>query len=494
MFRIWFLAWAVLGCLALASPVHAGPIELFRDVLQNPLQKDNLALKYIYGGAGVFLSADAGASWKLLPYSGIDAKIVRDDASVVQFGPDALLIGVFSGLWRGDANGCNWQEVPELKGKYVAAIAQDPLEPKRSYVATSNGSPAQNGIWMNDGSSATWTQHGITEELFWNTLHVVENGGKRRFYVTGVKNIPREMTDEVHYYVRYSDDEGQTWTSNEFDQLGTERASFDIIAIDPNDPNHVLGYIDRPMNGPDDLYSSMENGKPGSWTKVASVGELQAVTFTPDGKLYFGDNLQDTPGLFVVDSPGAAPRQFPLERPWKVSCLHWDAPRERMLGCNDIVIGTVDLTSGVLTTTFDMREAATFTECSGEPPMSQQCEVQLVGAYCGETHFPQAPVCSVYPRPGLMSARPDLFGGSGGIAMPVAGGPGGIAPPVAGSAARGGGPAVAGASAGAAASGGGKSSSGCSCTAAGGDERASGGALLCVLGLALAWRRRRARA
>jgi hypothetical protein len=494
------LLCAAAACLALVTPVQAGPIELFRDALPNPLQPDNFALHYIYGGSGMFLSSDAAKTFKLLPYSGVSSDIVRDDSSVVRFGPNRIQIGVFTGLWVGDATGCSWSAVPELDGKYVAALAGDPIDPMRSYAATSNGSPALNGIWLNDGTSPTWKQLGTQEELFVNSIHVLKIGDARRFYETVVKTTMIENKYVISYFVRHSDDEGKSWVEFEFTDLGSDTtAEFIVQAIDPANPDHVVGAVKRGTEKtPDDLYSSMDQGK--TWQKVGSVTEIRAVTFTPDGKMYYGDVSQDTPGLFVVDSPGDAPMQ--LQSMWKVGCLTWDAPRERMLACDDYYFGTVDLATGAFTSLLDMRTADAFVECPGQPPMEKIAELQLLGAYCGEGHYPQAPLCNGYDRPGLIDSRPDLFGGSGGASAPAAGsggsGAGGAAGPAASGGrggvgdAAGGGTAAVSARAGSGAGTASKSSSG-GCTLANAGSAGSAG-LLAPFGLVVAaWLSRRAR-
>jgi hypothetical protein len=510
------IALAVLSSVVLIDHAHAGPIELFKAAALDPSQPDEVIAPYMYGQAGMFISDDAGKDYKLLCSSQISSSVANDQIRVVANG-GSIYIGSFDGVYRGDKTGCNFSAVPELVKHFIGDVQVDPLDPKRMYVVTADPSPANNGIFMNDGSpGATFSAYGTQEPLFVNTLDVVKNGTARRYYETGVKNDP--MTNAVRYFVRVSDDEGKTWVENEY-PIGMygpmdEYAEFAIMAIDPQNIDHVIARVSRSELADTVLYSPMQ-GKAGSWVMLAEVGVLDAVTFAPDGALYFGDDDQASPGLFVVDKPGDMPRS--LSTKWKVGCLTYDAPHQRMLACNDFRFGTADLTSGAFSLLFDMRCAPSFVECPGAMPAHDVCATQLLAAYCGVSHYPIAPLCDGYDQgqdaaqyradigyscvEGVAVSTPDSTdagasaAGSGGTGVvgPASAGSGGSS--VASSAAQGGAPAAgaAPAAAGASAPAPATKSGGCGVLFARSDAGRSGLACgaLGLLALVLFQRRRR---
>jgi hypothetical protein len=386
---------SVLFC---APDAKAGPLELFNAVLVNPADTTQRALPYYFGGAGMFISNDDGKSYGLLCSRGIDASVYRSTGKLVTLmsGAGALFVGATNGLWRGDQKGCGFTAVPELDKRYVGSMASDPLDPQRTYVATANnGQP--NSLFVNDGKSLAFSAFGAQTDQFLNTLHVVKRGAGRRFYETGVKLIQ----DGVQYIIRVSDDDAATWTDNAFpmDQFGMpmRSAELQLLAVDPQNPDVIVARISRTQPGVlDSLVYSPDQGKPGSWQLLAEVTALDAVAFGPDGALYFGDNDQNTKGLYVVQKPGDMPKR--LSDAWKVGCLSYDAKQQRMLACNDYLFGAVDLTNGRFTPQVDMRCAQRFVDCPGQPPLHDVCETQALADFCNLSHFPIAPACQGYDQ------------------------------------------------------------------------------------------------
>ncbi|MET0384716.1 MAG: hypothetical protein ABW321_02095 [Polyangiales bacterium] len=523
---VGFVGCALGLTLAIAGTAHAGPIELFNETVLQPGAPSQMLVPYMYGGAGMFVSSDGGKDFGLLCTAAIDPKVVDSRLDLHLNAAGEIYIGNFDGLWRGDKNGCNFAVVPEMLDHYVGDITSDPLDEKRTYVVTTDASPAENGLFMNDGSG-TFTKYGNHHQLFINTVHVVKNGEGRRFYETGVQT--NLETNEVKYFVRYSDDEAMTWTDNEYPlmQFGPMDmyAEFAIVGIDPANPDHVLARVRR-TNLVDSFVFSTSKGEAGSWMQIAEPNDLAALAFTPDGKLYFGDNSQMSPSLYVVDKLGDAPRE--LAKGWKVGCLKWDESTKTMFACNDFKFGNVNLETGELTITLDMRCGARFAECPNSPmPMRDMCSAQMMADYCHVSHYPAAPLCAGYEQPGgdafinaldymcedgKPAKKPGTGGAGGDFATPAGmGGPG--VPPVGaggsvaaggtGATAGAGGAAVSPAEAGAGGSGGSsapaepasvKSSGGCSVAASDSAEGAFSALFsLAAVGLGLAVSRKRRR-
>jgi hypothetical protein len=172
--------------------------------------------------------------------------------------------------------------------------------------------------------------------------------------------------------------------------------SFAIMAVDPSNPDRLVARIDRDHDSgvKDTLLESVDAGK--TFRAVMDLGELDAAAFTPDGKLYFGDNDQNERKLYVMDKAGGDAQM--IGSGWKVSCLTWDDSKKRMLGCNDFKFGTVDLDVGTFNIALDMRCApGPFVECPGSMmTAADACKAQLTAAYCGYGHYPAAPLCMPY--------------------------------------------------------------------------------------------------
>jgi MYXO-CTERM domain-containing protein len=415
------IAYASLLWLLGAAKVHAGPIEFFDAVSVDETARERLVAPYMWGGSGLFLSADAGKSFRMLCSSWIDPAAQRSNLSVLlQAG--SIYVAGFDAVWRGDKDGCNFRALPEFAKHWVSALAADPLDPTRIYATLSDATPARNGVYLST-AGGTFRPLGSSAELFIDTLTVVKRNGGRRFYETGALNDPQ--TNETRYSVRVSDDDAETWTDYvvPLDRFGStaSTATFSIAAIDPQNPDRVVARIARDDNDmPDTVLYSAAQGMPNSWVVLAEVGAFDAAAFGADGTLYFGDDDQDSPGLFVVDHPGAAARK--LNGDWKVRCLQYDSDRARLYACSDFRFGTADVTTGVFTPHIDMRCAERFVECPGvERSPSDVCADQLQNAYCGITHYSGAPLCDAYPKDSLAIevAQDSGYSCHDGVALPT---------------------------------------------------------------------------
>ncbi|MET0388920.1 MAG: sialidase family protein [Polyangiales bacterium] len=381
---------------ATAATVQADSAEKFQTVASNATGSE-LTTWYVNGGGGMFLSRDAGKHYSLMCSSAIGPDLRGSNGALMLLNAGALYLGTSGGAYRGGVDGCGFSEIPELMGHFLSAFAADPIDPMRTYVVTSDGADKANGVRVHDGSpDAQFVPLGTQEPLFFNTLHVVARADGRRFYATGSKYDA--MANRADYSIKVSDDEGQTWTHDELvlDQFGPQSpvAELAILAVDPQQPDRLVAGIRREEASTDSVIYSAERGRPGTWRLLAEVNELQAAAFMPDGRLYFGDNDQSSPRLFVLDDPDAEPRV--LSTQWKVRCLYHDAQQAQLMACSDYRLGAVALDTGDFEPHFDMRCADSFVECPGETPVRDRCEPQLLLGYCGAGHYPPAPLCRNY--------------------------------------------------------------------------------------------------
>lgn len=387
--------------LAVPHGVRAGPVELLNDVGLASSDPQRLVARWVNGGGGFLMSNDRGASYQLTCYSAVSPTLMwKSVQAFVTASDGSMCLGTADQVFCSDATGCGWKEATEISGQWIADFAEDPTDSQVMYLCTGT-SQGNNGVYVRETRDSAWKPFGTQLPAWFSRLHVVKNGTGKRFYVSSQENVMSESADggppiqQLKYFVRYSDDNAQTWTSHYYEPL-PERANLRLVAVDPSNPDRVVVALIRSAElAPDDLLFSDKRGEPNSYVKIGSVTEFSGAVFTPDGALYYGDNDQMTPGLYKVAKLGEAPTK--LSGSYKVGCLGYDAANDRLYVCADWKFGTADGMSGEFTMLFNIMTASTFLECPGEPPMSEQCAPAFRSPnFCDVTHYPGAPVCVEY--------------------------------------------------------------------------------------------------
>lgn len=120
--RFAWLWLSVLVCTLSSTTVHAGRVELLDGLSISPTDPDNLVVTYTYGGGGLFVSEDGGATLKWLCAAG--ASLPSSNATLLSYtsGDGSIYVGSYNGLWRGDKSGCGFQALPELDKKYIRVL------------------------------------------------------------------------------------------------------------------------------------------------------------------------------------------------------------------------------------------------------------------------------------------------------------------------------------------------------------------------------------
>jgi MYXO-CTERM domain-containing protein len=277
-----------------------------------------------------------------------------------------------------------------------------------------------------------------------------------------------------------------------------------LEAVDPTNPDRIVAVVDHQgaspgaTGMPDELLVSDDQGA--TFAKWATVTEFGGIAVAPDGRTWYGDNgdpaSTDGPrGIYGAASLGAEAKQINGEM--RVACLGYRPASGDLFACDRFEAGFVDATSGAYTKSFGFRDVASFIECP-ERDLCAESERQMLGAWCGITHFPESDVCCCYP-PEAKGVDPKSLRGAeaeailcpgdldaGMLALPDAGPPGsGGTGGASGTGGAGGTLPTAGTAA--------NDDGGCSCRTPGGEARTAPVGLVALAVACFAWRRRRAR-
>jgi MYXO-CTERM domain-containing protein len=385
----------------------AGPVEEIAQLAVNPADPEMMVLRYEYSGDGLFYSRDGGRSFTFVCGSAVDDP--SDDAGpLIKLGPigvsgdGKVLLGVFGGLWQDDGKGCSWtlEKDEAVVDRWVTDIVAHPSDPEVSFMITSNGGDAENGI-IRRNADGSLTELGTKKAMLISRLRVVEKpDGKLRFYESGVLGqVPVEidggvMTTKPSYAIRVSDDDGETWTEHE---LGVLDGTMRLEAADPSNPDRIVVSIQRDKDTvtntplPDSVLVSSNMGESfEEWTEVTEFG---AIAFSSDGEVWLGDSGDTTDtdaprGILHAASLDEEPEV--LTSAYPVRCLH--KTRDSLFVCQRFSFGTASLEDGAFTPSFELTKLESMNQCDGIDTVAV-CRQQLCTGYCGTGHFARAPMC-----------------------------------------------------------------------------------------------------
>jgi hypothetical protein len=419
------LALALFIALQFPDVAHAGPVEQLVQLVMHPTDPNVMAVRYMNGGDGAFVTTDGGKNWKLLCDAALFDPLGTHGGPLVITGGGTMIMGVFTGMWHDDGHACGWSNEPQYNGQWVADFAVDPIDPSITYAVTSTGGDKLNGILRRD-ASGVWSDLGTKEDLLVTDLHVVPHGGNRRFYVGAVKGQitpPDGGTPTPNYVIRVSDDNGASWTEHEY---GTTDGAFHVQAIDPTNPDRLVISIERaedaggpPNSTADSVLVSSDQGA--TFQEYLSVTEIGGVAFAPDGRVWIGDVGASDPtqprGLWFAPSLDIPATKLSMSD-YPVQCLGYQKATDTLYACQHWSFGPVNTADGSFISSLKVPKVASFVDCKGVD-MAATCQAQLCGAYCGYGHFAQAPVCCAYSSPtcGPAAAQaavcPSASGGGG---------------------------------------------------------------------------------
>lgn len=394
--------------LGIASGVRAGPLEELEQVVVGSSASGRMALRYVYGGEGLVLSDDGGAHWRALC-----ANAIRPAGSMaapvrlgrIAIGADGTMyMTTFTGLLRDDGRGCGWRGEGPFTDQWVTDVVVHPTDPDVLFATTSNGSPdAKNGVYRRD-ADGSWHAVGTQDAILIGRLHVVPRGaGKLRFIERAVRGMYGTAPNfRPRFVVRVSDDMGMTWAEHEF---GDAEGTVEVEAVDPTNPDRIVASLrfDSPEGGgtkkqEDQVLVSEDLGE--KFTKYLRVTQFGGIDFAPDGRLWIGDrgdsfDPEAPSGLFFAPSLADAPKK--VDGSLVLRCVDYRSEDDGLFVCQPYEAGLVGIDGKGYRKVFGFREAADFVACDGTP-VAPLCAEHLLAAWCGASHFPQAPMCCVYPN------------------------------------------------------------------------------------------------
>jgi hypothetical protein len=396
-------------------------------------------------------------------------------------GDGTVYMATFQGLLRDDGTGCGWESVPEFAGQWVTDVSVHPADPNTMFAATSTGGVDIASSVHRRDPDGTWREIATHPEVLIGRLFVIERAsGELRMYeraVHGMFGTPPEV--RPRYVMRVSDDEGATWEEYEF---GDTPGQIEIEAVDPTDADRVVVSLrsDVPEGATrkmaiDRVLVSNDRGE--TFSDYAEVTRFGGIDFASDGRVWIGDrgdpfDPKAPLGLWFAMSLGEAPRR--VNDRFAVHCVDYRSDADDLFVCQAYEAGTLGADGSGYARSFAFEDVKEFVSCGSES-IAPVCAEYLLGGWCGASHFPQAPLCCIYPhRQGAdagacASSTPDPGGiadagrREGGSAGDAGRGPGSDAP------------------------------DGCGCRAAGTERRGQGAAMwgLGLLALRVARRARR---
>jgi hypothetical protein len=410
-----FAAALLAASLFTSSAFASGPVERLMQLLVHPSQPDVLVVRYGAGAGshGFLFSRDGGKSFQLLCSAtvayGSEAELtvqrvstrpIPSTAATVLDHTGSVMYAQYGAAWADDGTGCNWGDVAALDAKWALALKVDPQDGTRVWAAVATtpaaGSPEAgtfellqrdaSNSWKSQGSIRTPDAATAVTDA---TLAVFANTTSRRIYASMfVQGAQGASTG----YVLRSDDDGATW--REF-TLPKEQERLNLLAVDPNDKDLVLGAISRDGSA-DSLLLSRDGGATfTSYTELRAVG---GVTFDATGRIYVGDigdasSLDAVGGLYTAARTGE-----PLTRIGEsagIDCVQQVG--DKLYVCAGDEFGTIDPSTGVISALIRIDQVEQFLSCPGKD-LERICQDQLNSgpSWCCAGHYPFTPLCGEY--------------------------------------------------------------------------------------------------
>jgi hypothetical protein len=427
---------AVLSALSALSALSpsvgraSGPTEMLVAVYVDPENAARWIVRYDNTGSrtGFLYSEDSGANFSLVCTTAFAASALRSLGSTdtammdsvrsslsrnrmaLVTGGGRTLVGTTSGAFIDDGNGCGAQRVNEIGGAWIGGLATTFDDPRVSYLITNGTSDAAGeGLWKRDVSGSVtklsarlvpaenevWTNAGL--------LATTKSGGGTRFYTASLRYATTGADPAFHALLLRSDDDGAHWDAFEVPDV-PERASFEILAVDPTNEDRVVAMFEQNKEGgdfesnKDTILVSNDGGE--TFTPYFEATRVTSAMFDADGTLWVGDlgldNGATSPAGLYKSAPGLTTPPVNLIPDQGVNCIGRVPGSDNLLLCHRMDFGVFDPSTSTYTQLMDVTSVETIRSCSVQDVVAD-CRDQLCeSGWCGPGHYAVAPMCSAY--------------------------------------------------------------------------------------------------
>ena len=286
--RLCLSACAVLSA-SLPGSASAHDAPLIQRIVWRPEASDVM----LQTNRGLIFGDPSSKRWRLMCNEALHISSA-ERASLAYLPRGRIVVATSSGLKRSDDDGCNWQVAfPTL---LVPALAQDPAQPERIYVATfplgmaSEKVSGDSALRVSDDGGESWTDlQQLPDNDFSNALRVAPSDSMR-VYASG--GVFRQSGHD--FYIARSDDRGATWQRFVLPP-GADDHELSLLAVSPIDPDVVLAKMtpNEPTTTPERLLISRNGGE--SFSDATAIMMLRDAAFSADGMTVW---LAGKEGLF----------------------------------------------------------------------------------------------------------------------------------------------------------------------------------------------------
>jgi photosystem II stability/assembly factor-like uncharacterized protein len=251
---------AVLAVLTAIAALH------FRNIGPTDGRLDTVAgvpgdprVYYAGGLGGLFKSDDGGTTWQSIfnnkPVSAVNAiAVAPSDPHVIYIGTgEANLrndVAAGDGVWRSDDAGTTWMHLGLDATRFIAAIAVDPHDAQRAYVAALGDAykpTAQRGVYRTTDGGKSWERVLFTDERT-GASSIAIDPADPRVLIAGMWEgwrTPYHLTSGGATDGLYlSTDGGDHWSRMHGAGLPSGVTGRIAVAFAPSDPNRVYALIE----------------------------------------------------------------------------------------------------------------------------------------------------------------------------------------------------------------------------------------------------------
>jgi MYXO-CTERM domain-containing protein len=228
---------------------------------------------------GLIFGDQQRTQWRLMCAEALDIN-TSEQPSLVALPGGKLLVGTSQGLSSSSDQGCNWLGVEPFATTSVPALVRDPHATERLYLAAySNEADDKGGLYVSEDAGKSWQKLLAADQRDYVRSIRVAPSDAKRIYASG------QSWDEMGkyaYYVTRSNDGGKTWERMPV-ALNEDELELGLYEVQPNNPDVITAHAGNrsPMSAPDRLLVSRDAGK--SWNSPLAITLLSALTFSADG-------------------------------------------------------------------------------------------------------------------------------------------------------------------------------------------------------------------